>query len=234
MAADIRVNSRSFAARIEWFERLDSTMTEAARRPEIGRIVVAGEQTAGIGRHGRRWHSAANEGLYVSMVLRPRVTQPLIMLALGLAVRQAIEQTAHLMADLRWPNDVLLRGRKCAGILAHANGEALIAGIGINVSQAEFPEGLETPATSLLLEGARVEREDLLGALVLAVDDACLLPGNEILRQFQAASTYASGQRVRFEGGEGVTLGLDPSGFLIVREDNGRETTIVAGGVRPA
>jgi BirA family biotin operon repressor/biotin-[acetyl-CoA-carboxylase] ligase len=223
---------------IDWFDTIDSTMIGSAH---TGRIVGAEEQTAGRGRHGRSWHSPRGTGLYVSMALELPIATPVVTLALGLATRAAIAKTTRLTPDLRWPNDVLLRGRKCAGILAQLEGDAIVAGIGINVSQSEFPEGLDTPATSLLLEGVAVSREDLLVALVHAVDDCCRILSEEgpdaIMRQFAQASSYASGRRVRAEAAgrniEGVTRGLNPSGFLIVREDNGAETTILAGGVRP-
>jgi len=232
------VRSRLPGHEIDWFDTIDSTMLEAARS---GRIVGAEEQTAGRGRHGRTWHSPKGAGLYVSMPLHD-VAGPVVTLALGLAVRVAIINTTSLAPDLRWPNDVLLRAHKCAGILAQLEGDSIIAGIGINVSQTEFPEGLDTPATSLVLEGAQVAREDLLVTLVHAVDDSCRILSEEgpdtIMRQFAQASSYASGRRVRAEAAgrsiEGVTRGLNPSGFLIVREDNGAETTIMAGGVRPA
>ena len=193
-----------------------------------GRIVGAEEQTAGIGRHGRKWISEAGAGLYVSMVLTAKPL-PVIMLALGLATREAIG-----CGDIRWPNDVLLGGKKCAGVIAQLEGDTIIAGIGINVSQTEFPGDLETPATSLLLEGVTVAREDLLVALVESVDRYTRLGSDETLRRFTNASSYVFGKRVRVEAGlEGVTCGLDPAGFLRVREDNGTETTILAGGVRP-
>jgi BirA family transcriptional regulator, biotin operon repressor / biotin---[acetyl-CoA-carboxylase] ligase len=168
-------------------------------------------------------------GLYVSIVLAAKPA-PVIMLALGLAAREAIGNNT----DLRWPNDVLLNGKKCAGVLAQLEGDTIIAGIGINVSQTEFPGDLETPATSLRLEGVTVSREDLLVALINGVDRYTRLRSDEILRQFTNASSYVVGKRVRVETGiEGVTCGLDPAGFLRVREDNGTETTILAGGVRP-
>jgi BirA family transcriptional regulator, biotin operon repressor / biotin---[acetyl-CoA-carboxylase] ligase len=221
--------------RIDWFESLDSTMIEARRDPEPGRIVGAEEQTAGMGRHGRKWISPAGAGLYVSMVMAVKPTP--IMLALGLATRDALASVSRLNVDLRWPNDVLLNGKKCAGVLARLEGNRIIAGIGINVSQTEFPDDLETPATSLLLEGVTVSREDLLVALVEGVDRYIRLSSDEILRQFTNASSYVFGKRVRAEAGVaglvGTTCGLDPSGFLRVREDNGAETTILAGGVRP-
>jgi BirA family biotin operon repressor/biotin-[acetyl-CoA-carboxylase] ligase len=214
--------------RIDWFDSIDSTMIEARRDPQPGRIVGAEEQTAGMGRHGRKWISPAGAGLYVSMVLTAKPV-PVIMLSLGLATRDAIAG-----GDLRWPNDVLINGKKCAGVLAQLEGDRIIAGIGINVSQTEFPDDLETPATSMLLEGLQVSREDLLVALVALVDRYTRLGSNEILRQFTNASSYVFGKRVRVEAGlEGVTCGLDPAGFLRVREDNGTVTTILAGGVRP-
>ena len=229
----LRFNVASVRARlpgrqIDWFESLDSTMIEARRDMQPGRIVVAEEQTAGMGRHGRKWISEAGTGLYVSMVLAAKPL-PVIMLALGLATRHAIG-----CGDIRWPNDVLLNGKKCAGVLAQLEGDTIIAGIGINVSQTQFPDDLETPATSLLLEGVTVSREDLLVTLVECVDRYTRLSSDEILRQFTNASSYVVGKRVRVETGvAGVTCGLDPAGFLRLREDNGTETVILAGGVRP-
>jgi BirA family biotin operon repressor/biotin-[acetyl-CoA-carboxylase] ligase len=244
-----RVREQLPGRRIEWFESIDSTMTAAARLARedcpSGTVVGAEEQTAGVGRHGHRWHSEPQAGLYVSLVLRLPLgaeALPLVMLALGLATQEAIARATGLAADLRWPNDVLLGGRKCAGILAHLEGGTVIAGIGINVSHMRFPPEIEHFATSLRLEGAAaVSREELLVALIRAVDDCCRILTKEgataILKMFHRASSYAQGRRVRIEQEgatiEGVTCGLDPSGFLRLREENGKETTILAGGVRP-
>lgn len=228
------VRARLPGRRIDWFKSLDSTMIEARRDLQPGRIVGAEEQTAGMGRHGRKWISEPGAGLYVSMVLDAKPV-PVIMLAMGLATRHAIG-----CGDIRWPNDVLINGKKCAGVLALLERDTIIAGIGINVSQTGFPDDLETPATSLLLEGVTVSREDLLVALVGCVDRYTRLSSDEILREFSNASSYVVGKRVRVDAGvagvaglEGVTCGLDPAGFLRVREDSGTETTIFAGGVRP-
>ncbi|MEO8097470.1 MAG: biotin--[acetyl-CoA-carboxylase] ligase [Acidobacteriota bacterium] len=226
------VRERLPGRRIDWFARTDSTMIQARTAVEPGRVIVADEQTAGMGRHGRTWLSAPGEGLYVSMILAAKPV-PVIMLALGLATQEAIVTVAGLHADLRWPNDVLVNGRKCAGVLAQVDSGAIVAGIGINVSQADFPDDLETPATSLAREGARVRREELLIKLVEAVDRCSQLSAEETLRAFAEASSYVFGKRVRAGEVVGVTCGLTPAGFLRVREDNGTETTIVAGGVRP-
>ena len=158
--------------RVDWFPTLDSTMLEARRDPEPGRVVVADQQTQGMGRHGHTWHSPAHEGLYVSIVMAVPPA-PFRTLSLGLAVRDAIGP----VVDLRWPNDALIGGRKCAGILAQTEGEYVIAGIGVNVSQSRFPEGLDTPATSLAIEGIAISREELLVKLVSGWIDSplCLL-----------------------------------------------------------
>ena len=235
--------------RIAWFPSVASTMIHAAQLARdgcpSGTVVGAEEQTAGEGRQGHSWQSEASTGLYVSIVLRVPVETnalTLMMLALGLAAQEAIELVSGLPADLRWPNDVLVGGRKCAGILAYLEGDAVIAGIGINVNQLGFPEELEKLATSLRMAGgAPVSREALLVALVRAVESCCKMLQDEgasaLLRMFTRASSYASGRRVQVEQDraiiEGTTCGLDPSGFLVIREDNGKETTILAGGVRP-
>jgi BirA family transcriptional regulator, biotin operon repressor / biotin---[acetyl-CoA-carboxylase] ligase len=236
------------ARRVEWFASVDSTMTIAARLARegcpSGTVVGADEQTAGIGRHGHSWHSEPGAGLYVSVVLRLNLTSdalPLVMLALGLAAQQAIAEVTGLAPDLRWPNDVLIDEKKCAGILAQFEGDAVIAGIGINVGHTSFPPDLAPLATSLRLAGATVSREQLLDALLRAIDDNCRIlttdGPNAIRAAFLRASSYASGRRVRVEQDagivEGVTAGLDLSGFLVVRQDNGIETVILAGGVRP-
>lgn len=244
-----RVREQLAGRRVDWHATIDSTMTAAARLAReghaAGTLVVADEQTAGIGRHGHSWHSEPGAGLYLSLVMRPPAGTseiPLVMLALGLAAQDAITQVSGLAPDLRWPNDVLIGGKKCAGILAQMEGDAIIAGIGINVHHAGFPEEIRDLATSLVMEGARVGREDLLVALARAIDDHMAILETDgavaILDMFTRASSYVAGRRVKVDQHEavieGVTCGLDASGFLRVRQDNGTEAVILAGGVRPA
>jgi BirA family biotin operon repressor/biotin-[acetyl-CoA-carboxylase] ligase len=143
---------------------------------------------------------------------------------------------------LRWPNDVLLQSKKCAGILTQLESSAIIAGIGINVNHTVFPGKLSGLATSLRIEGGRTySRERLLVELAASIDNYCRLlerDGREpVLRMFSLASSFVYGRRVEVDLGDstlnGTTAGLNNSGFLILREDDGRESVILAGGVRP-
>lgn len=243
------IAARVPAWRIEWYVSLDSTQLEALRLAAHGAphrtVVLAQEQTAGMGRLGRQWHSAPGEGLYLSCILRlalPAGQLPAFTVALGLAVKKAIEQVTELACDLRWPNDVLIGERKVCGILTQFADEAVVAGIGINVSHTEFPAELAATATSLRLEGAGTfSREDLFVALLDAVNEYAeryaLGDRESILFEFAEQSSYAVGRKVAVEQEgrtvRGYTDGLDENGFLCVRQGDGKRVTILAGGVRP-
>jgi BirA family transcriptional regulator, biotin operon repressor / biotin---[acetyl-CoA-carboxylase] ligase len=235
---------------IHRYASLPSTMQTAAELARkgcaTGTTVVANEQTAGQGRFGRHWHSEPNTGLYMSQVLRLKIgpdSLPLVTLALGLAAAEAIAQVASVGTDLRWPNDVLVNGRKCAGILVQLHDGVLITGIGINVNHTAFPEELEPIATSLRIATGRAhDPEQLLQTLLRLVDEHIenlLVNGRDsVLRAFSQASSYVRGRRVVVDQNgievTGVTDGLDPQGFLLLRQDNGHRTVVIAGGVRPA
>jgi BirA family biotin operon repressor/biotin-[acetyl-CoA-carboxylase] ligase len=168
---------------------------------------------------------------------------PVLTLALGLAAADAIADTSDLKCDLRWPNDVMLEGRKVAGILVQLLDSVAIAGIGINVNHVTFPKEIAAEATSLRIVSNRLySREQLLVTLLEAVERNCgVLAGEDgrqkILMMFSRRSSYARNKRVTVEQGhsivEGTTAGLDPSGFLILRKDDGTEDLVLAGGVRP-
>jgi BirA family biotin operon repressor/biotin-[acetyl-CoA-carboxylase] ligase len=222
---------------IHRFDTTSSTMTEAsalaAAGAPHGTVVVAERQTAGIGRHGHSWHSAASGGLYLSIVLRLREPAPALTLALGLASQAALNDLAQVSVDLRWPNDLMLNERKLGGILVQAEADALIAGIGINVNQTSLPAELSSLATSLRIETGREHSKE---ALMHRITAECLrfaaLPKTEILRRFTQASGWVSGKSVIVdERIAGITAGLDQNGFLLVQTATGIET-ILAGGVR--
>jgi BirA family transcriptional regulator, biotin operon repressor / biotin---[acetyl-CoA-carboxylase] ligase len=172
-------------------------------------------------------------------------------LAVGLAVRAAIEQVdsrsveSITHVDLKWPNDVLIGGKKVCGILTEMNAEAtrvryIVVGIGINVNQASFPKDL--PATSLrLATGSEWSRVELTAALLKSIEREYrrLLEGpgaqESILRRFTEGSSWVQGEAVRIEENgaafEGTTEGLDPRGFLLVRTARGVEP-VLSGTVR--
>ena len=218
---------------ILYFESLDSTMRVAATC-EPGTIVLADCQLAGEGRHGHAWHSESGTGIYVTLVLP---NTPALTLALGVATVEAIAQTTGIQCDIRWPNDLMLDGRKLAGILVQLVDGKAICGIGINVNHPRFPLELATLATSLRLHAGReFSREDILLALIPQIDTVTAEDQDTILRLFSHASSYVAGRRVTVDqpGGQitGTTAGLDPAGFLKVRQDDGSTTLILAGGVR--
>ena len=220
---------------IDHYSTIGSTMHAAAGRP-IGTVILADEQTAGKGRHGHSWHSAPGDGIYFSIVLRP---VPLLTLALGLAAAEAITAATGVACDLRWPNDLMLNGKKAAGILVELVDGVAIAGIGINVNHSDFPEELAALATSLRLCTARdIDRTTILLALIPAVEKWAAQDSETILRRFTQASSYVSGKRVIVDQPngrvEGTTSGLDSSGYLVVRKDDGTDALILAGGVRAA
>jgi BirA family biotin operon repressor/biotin-[acetyl-CoA-carboxylase] ligase len=225
---------------IHRYRVLASTMIEAARLAAEGALsgtaVVADEQTAGQGRQGHSWHSAPNEGLYVTVVLRMPELKPAITMALGVAVADAIEEFSGLKPDLRWPNDVMIGDRKLAGLLTVFEQAAVLAGIGVNVNHHEFPADIAPIATSLFLEtGREHDRETLLQEILRRVMAA---NPDTALRDFATRSSFVSGRRVCVDMGSetvyGTTAGLDTEGFLKLRKDDGEEITILAGGVRPA
>jgi BirA family biotin operon repressor/biotin-[acetyl-CoA-carboxylase] ligase len=250
MALDIQsIEEQRPQNAIHYFAVVGSTMTEAARLAlsgaPHGSVVIADEQTAGIGRFGRHWLSEPESGIYCSILLRlplEPASLPVVTLTLGLATSEAIEQTTGIDCDLRWPNDVLVRERKVAGILAQLHDACIVAGIGINVNQTDLPGDLRTPATSLKMAGGKaLAREPIVIALLQRLEALCSLLITEgpecIVRAFMAESSYALHRRIVYEGDrgtkKGVTAGLDENGFLKVRDDSGPTVTLYNGGIRP-
>jgi len=219
--------------RIDFYPEIDSTMNAAVGLP-LGSVVLADRQTAGIGRHGHSWHSEPSNGVYCSIVLSP---SPVLTLALGVATVEAIAHAYGIVCDIRWPNDLMLDGKKVAGILVQLSGGGAIAGIGINVNHTLFPPELENEATSLCIyEGKRLSRERVVRELLPAVDAMAGQTKESVLALFTRASSYVSGRRVIVHqpGGKitGTTAGLNADGYLILRRDDGTEALILAGGVR--
>jgi BirA family biotin operon repressor/biotin-[acetyl-CoA-carboxylase] ligase len=247
-----------FAGGVRHFAKIGSTNAAAMRAGAEGAangngaVWLAEEQTAGKGRAGHVWKSNPMDGIYCSALLRPRLAPAeaiILSLAAGLAVVEAVHEVTGLWGDLRWPNDVLMGGKKFCGILTELNAEVtrvryVVVGVGMNVNNAEFPPELAEIATSLRLEaGQKFSRVELVAALLRALDrEQAALCGSagvgaarqQILRRFEQHSSFCCGCAVAVEedgGYEGVTQGLDERGFLRIGTAEGMRTAL-SGGVR--
>ena len=233
------------------FDQLDSTNTEALKQARLGaeegHCVVARQQTAGRGRHGRTWISPEGAGLYFSIVLRPKIEPKhltLITLMAGVAVHDTLAEFG-LEPDIKWVNDLLVNEKKIAGILAETTetdtGLAVVVGIGINIKSSNFPPEIAETATSLENESDRtVTFSSLEETLIRSF--ACLYemlqrPDGtaEILKEWQRRSSYFSGKEVAVrlanETFTGTTDGLEPSGALRVLKPDGEVVAVTAGEV---
>lgn len=233
----------------------------AARGAPEGTIVVADEQTAGKGRLGRSWHSPPGAGIYVSIILRPTLRPdraPSLSLMAGLALAGTLARKLDRRfpdVAIKWPNDVLLGGRKCAGILTElaardGRTEFVIMGVGINVLHAEsdFPEDLRHRATSVLREtGVKLRRPSLLAGFLVELERIySRSPHGLSPEDLNALRGYSSliGRLVRLRDNqrevEGQAVDIDISGALVVetadgvRHISGGEVTVVKSEGRQA
>ena len=235
------------------FDTLDSTNTEAANQARQGAdegvCIVAREQTAGRGRHGRQWVSGKDAGLYFSVVLRPVIDMrylPLITLMTGVAVYDTLKEFG-LNPDIKWVNDVLIGEKKICGILAEtvdtSLGLAVIVGIGINLTNGNFPAEIADSATwiktALSVPGA-VATGELEFALTKYISYWYAMLGREdgpadIINEWRRRSSYFSGKNVRVtlanKTFEGTTDGIEETGALRVIRSDGSVTIVQAGDV---
>ncbi len=234
--------------RVVHLERVDSTQTTAfalaAEGAEDGTVVVAEYQASGRGRRGRAWEASPGQGLLSTILVRPPL--PLAQwsaysLVAAVAVAETLARTAALAARLKWPNDVLIAGRKIAGILLEsrvvgaAPPTAVVGvGVGINLAQRAFPAALAARATSVAIEtGRAIPRDTMLTALLEAFDAwRARLEGEGMapVRARWLALADTIGRRVSIDGVSGVAVDLDPDGALVL-EDAGRRHRVVAGEV---
>jgi BirA family biotin operon repressor/biotin-[acetyl-CoA-carboxylase] ligase len=229
---------------MQGFTSVASTNTQAqawaaAGAPE-GSTVVAEYQTAGRGRLGRSWQAQAGQNLTLSIILRPGFSAErlgLIILAASVAVAEAVEScTAPLIPSIKWPNDVLIGGRKCCGMLLETvlTGPArptVILGIGLNVNQGQFPPPLEEHATSLLLETGRfTPRAPLLAALLSRLEhhyQSLALDDGKTVRERYRGRLARLNQRTRLhltgtsEAIEGTIEGISETGAIILHTEAG-------------
>lgn len=234
------------------YKQLDSTNTEIARLAmqgaEHGTVVVAESQTAGKGRKGRSWESPARENIYMSILLRPDCVPnkaPMLTLVMAYSVAQVIQELGFSEVQIKWPNDLVLSGKKVCGILTEmqlmgSEIDYVVVGVGINVNTRNFSAGLGDKATSLFLEsGSKFERETIVENIVDNFEHAyrqfCNAQDLSFLQETYNSMLVNAGKEVRvLEPGNEYTAyaqGINSKGELMVRMLNGEEKAIYAGEV---
>lgn len=248
----------SFCRRVECHEKIDSTNLRAKQLAELGEpegtLVVAEQQTDGRGRRGRGWSSRSGVGIYMTYVLRPDLPPSQvagITLLVALAICRAIRQVCGVQAAIKWPNDVILDGKKICGILTEMSSEVqyvhyAVAGIGVNANMQDFPEDIRQKATSLYLQtGKKVERAKLTAAFADCFGEyyqryvqdgdlsAFIEEYNQILANkdrevqiFHGMVEDATPEKIS----QGIARGIDKDGALRVEID-GEIETVFSGEV---
>lgn len=236
------------------FDSLDSTNTEALKQAKLGAAegicIVARQQTAGRGRHGRTWISPKDSGLYFSIILRPKLeprSLTLITLMAGVALYDSLAELG-MKPDIKWVNDLLVNEKKIAGILAETTetpkGLAVIVGIGINLNSQTFPPEIADMATSIEHEGGRESTTGVVGGIDESVARFLVYwykilseqNGPATIRKaWERRSSYFSGKKVRVKTENetiiGNTDGLEPNGAMRVRKPDGSVAIVQAGDV---
>lgn len=252
-----QLHTKWLGQHICYFEEIDSTNTAAKRIAEEdgsvgwhGTVVVAEEQTSGKGRRGRTWSSPKGTGLFFSILLKPPIdpgNASMLTLVKGMAAVKGIAQVTGLKPQIKWPNDVVLNGKKIVGILTEMSAQVdyvnhIVVGTGINVHQTEFPEEIAKTATSLKLElqeagkNVQISRAELLGSVLTYFEQyyEIYLQTQDLsaLREKYNSMLANLGKDVRVLDPlgeyEGTALGIDDRGELLV--DRGKEVCKVSSG----
>lgn len=245
------MNTKWAGRRVHFFEELGSTNTQAKLEAESGAaegtLVVADMQTAGRGRRGRSWSSPAGTNVYFTLILKPAYVPDkasMVTLVMALAVAEGISGTCGLRAEIKWPNDVVVNGKKVCGILTEMSAEHgvinhVVIGVGVNVGLQEFPPEIVS-ASSLQAEcGREVSRTELLANIMKSFEkyyesfrqNADL---SDILDPYNALLVNRDREvRVLDPKGEfqGVARGIDGRGKLLVEREDGSIAEVYAGEV---
>jgi BirA family biotin operon repressor/biotin-[acetyl-CoA-carboxylase] ligase len=234
------------------FEKTDSTNDVAARMGREGAaeglVIFAEAQTAGRGRLGRRWESDSHQGLWFSLLLRPRFPTALwtrIATWAAVAIAEAIESETSCRALIKWPNDIFVEGKKVTGILIEnyfdtsQNGFAIL-GVGVNVNHTQFPPELEGKAASLrMVAGHSFDRQKIATAIVRSLDrlHAQMETAFDHIIAAAESRSLLKGKWIQTRAGdtviEGQVLHLDDQGGLVIRLANGSQQTVTSGEVTP-
>lgn len=246
------LSTRILGQNIKYFTEVDSTQDIAkklAAQGEVeGTLVIAENQLQGRGRMGRHW-SSSEGGIYLSLILRPNIKPAQALwfpLITGVAVAEAAQRLAGVQAKLKWPNDIVIGGKKAGGILIEMSAEIdrldyVVIGIGINVNngKADFPQELEDIATSLKVEcGQEISSVKLVQAILINIEqwyDDFTSSGFERIRQTWKEMSNTIGSLVSVstpEGSvDGCAIDIDHDGALIVQNEKGDLKRIIAGDI---
>lgn len=250
-----QLTTTKIGKRLEFLKLTASTNADAFRLAEDGTsegtVVLADSQTGGKGRRGRLWSSPAGVNLYCSVVLRPAIMPheaPQLTFLSAVAAARAIELTTKLVPEIKWPNDLLISGKKVAGLLNEMSAETdcinfVILGIGVNLNMTadQFPDDLRHPATSLFMEsGVRVDRSRFTSAMLNELDRLYAdfyAHGFGPVREEWQQRCNANGHRVivNDSGTEctgGRFIGIDSDGAMLLRSDDDKLHRITCGDVR--
>ncbi|CUX31815.1 biotin--[acetyl-CoA-carboxylase] ligase [Clostridium sp. C105KSO13] len=239
--------------KIYYFDEIDSTNTRAKQLGEEGAlhgtIVVAEEQSAGRGRRGRAWKSPIGSNIYMSILLRPEdippVKAPMLTLVMGLSTAEGLREYTSLDIQIKWPNDIILEGKKLAGILTEMSTEVdfinyIVIGTGINVNMKQLPAEVAEKATSLRLETGRFMRRSEIIAIIMKKFEKNyqIFMENKDLGQLQEKYNnllITREKEVRIIGTReeygGYALGINEKGELMVRKSDGAVETVSSGEV---
>ncbi|MGL5435779.1 MAG: biotin--[acetyl-CoA-carboxylase] ligase [Lachnospiraceae bacterium] len=246
------VHTKKAGQSLFFFDEVDSTNNKAKQLAEQGvpdgTLVVAETQCAGKGRRGKQWVSSKGTGIWMSMVLRPEITPDrasMLTLVAALAVTDGIDAVTGLQSQIKWPNDIVIQGKKVCGILTEMSTEMedinyVVVGIGINVNMREFPEDISAVATSLVIEGSPpVKRADLINAVMqawerhyemyLQTSDMTLLVqlyNNRLVNRERQVNVLAPDGAY-----SGVSHGIDAMGQLLVEKEDKTVVPVMSGEV---
>lgn len=234
-----------------FFDEVDSTNNQAKQLAETGvpdgTLVVAETQSAGKGRRGRQWLSPKGTGIWMSLVLRPDIPPDraaMLTLVAALAVSDGIEAVTGLKAEIKWPNDIVINGRKLCGILTEMNTEMgdinyVVIGIGVNVGMPDFPDEIRAIATSLVLEGKPVRRSGLVNQILQAWEQyyevylqTADLSG--LMQQYNDRLVNCNRQVTILKPEEsytGISHGIDRLGRLLVEKEDRTVEAVMSGEV---
>lgn len=237
---------------VVYSDEIDSTNIKAKQLGEEGAshgtLIVADMQTAGRGRRGRGWDSPSGSSIYMSIMLRPKfppVKAPMLTIVMAYSVARALRTCTGLDVQIKWPNDIILNGKKIVGILTEMSTEIdyinhVVIGVGINVNTETFPEEIADKATSLRIEIGEVQKRAPIVAEIMSEFEKCY---EEFEKQEDLSFIQEEYNKLLVNCGKDVcilgakesyqahALGINETGELIVRREDGSKETVYAGEV---